>query len=562
MSTLLAWTRNRLCRNPVNVLPSLKNMRLQSKPKSSDIISESSKVASEEMNGKDDGTCEPKEPKGNGDFSNFRISSKTVKKLQERGITHLFPIQAKTYDYVYDGCDIIARAKTGTGKTLSFALPLCEKLREIKQVKDKGRPPMVLTLAPTRELANQILKEFELIKSKKLSTVCVYGGVSYDSQEAAFRNGLDILVGTPGRIFDHMERGNLDLSKLKHVVLDEADRMLEMGFQEKVDEILKNAYTQGKPQTLLFSATVPTWVSKASKKYMGEDKKLVDLVGEEGDQTACGVEHKALRCPYHERAATIADIVQVYSGAHGRAMIFTSTKKEANELALNSVLKQETQVLHGDINQAQREITLSSFREGKIRVLVATDVASRGLDIPEVDLVIQTEPPADIDSYIHRSGRTGRAGRTGVCIVFYKPNQEYLLQAVEKQAGIKFMRIGAPQPSDIIKASAKDATSKIFRNDRNVNGEGVAIYVKDTLPVPKIKQNSNKLELLSPEIKQENGRAFFLVCWYRPPTSGADDAAFENLREALGELGEEGNKIILVGDTNCDFKNTANANAC
>ena len=170
------------------------------------------------------------------------------------------------------------------------------------------------------------------------------------------------------------------------------------------------------------------------------------------------MQHLSIKCPWHARNQVLADIVQVYSGAHGRTMIFTQTKKDANELALNDHLKQDVQVLHGDIAQKQRELSLQSFREGRVRCLVATDVAARGIDIPEVDLVVQCQPPKDVESYIHRSGRTGRAGRKGICICFYKPNEGGQLREVERRAGIKFQQVGAPQPADIIKASARDAT--------------------------------------------------------------------------------------------------------
>ncbi|XP_032229762.2 nucleolar RNA helicase 2 [Nematostella vectensis] len=402
---------------------------------------------------------EPSVAQREGDFSKFRISQKTIDNLEDRGITYLFPIQASTFNYIFDGEDVIGQARTGTGKTLSFALPLVEKLQDGKLSQKRGRAPKVLVMAPTRELAKQVGNEFENLKSN-LEVYCIYGGMPYEPQENAINSGLDVLVGTPGRILDFMRQGTLDLSKLKHVVLDEVDRMLDMGFAESVEEVLAASYAEDredKPQTLLFSATLPPWAVNTAKKYMKKDRKLVDLIGHDKLKTSTSVQHMAIKCHYTSRASTIGDIVQVYCGAHGRTMIFAQTKKEANELALNSVLKQETQVLHGDIPQKQREVTLKSFREGKFRCLVATDVAARGLDIPEIDLVVQCEPPKDVDAYIHRSGRTGRAGREGICIVFYKPQQEGLLQPVERKAGIKFKRIGAPQPVDIIKASAEDA---------------------------------------------------------------------------------------------------------
>ncbi|KAM7429486.1 Nucleolar RNA helicase 2 [Porites harrisoni] len=398
--------------------------------------------------------------KESGDFSKFRLSEETIERLRENKINYLFPIQSETFDYIYDGQDIIGQARTGTGKTLSFALPLVEKLRLGNLSNKPRRPPKVLVLAPTRELAKQVGDQFDLLKSG-LSVHCVYGGVAYGPQAQAIRNGLDVIVGTPGRILDLMVNGTLDLTQLKHVVIDEVDRMLDMGFAQSVEDIIEESYRNGskenKPQTLLFSATLPPWVLRTAKKYMSEDRKIVDLIGDQELKASETIEHLAIKCPYEARASTISDIVQVYCGAHSRTLIFTETKNDANNLALNSILKQDVQVLHGDIPQEQREITLKSFRDGKVRCLVATDVAARGLDIPEVDLVVQSEPPKDLDTYIHRSGRTGRAGRSGISIVFYKPNQEAQLRAVGKRAGISFKYIPPPQPADIVKASASDA---------------------------------------------------------------------------------------------------------
>lgn len=397
--------------------------------------------------------------KDSGDFSKFRLSEETVQKLEGKNINYLFPIQAETFDYIYDGLDLIAQAKTGTGKTLSFVLPLVEKLKLENLTRKRGRAPKVLVLAPTRELAKQVGESFDFLRSD-LSVHCMYGGVSYGPQVAAIKAGLDVIVGTPGRILDHMVNGTLDLSQLKHVVIDEVDRMLDMGFSQSVEDILAESYRSDdteKPQTLLFSATLPPWVQKTAEKYMSEDKKIVDLIGDQELKASETIQHLAIKCPYQARASTIRDVVQVYSGAHSRTLIFTETKNDANSLALSSVLKQDTQVLHGDIPQEQREITLKSFREGRVRCLVATDVAARGLDIPEVDLVVLSEPPKDVDTYIHRAGRTGRAGRSGISVVFHKPDQQGQLRAVERRAGIKFKFIGPPQPADIIKASAADA---------------------------------------------------------------------------------------------------------
>uniref|UniRef100_A0A668SJ85 RNA helicase n=1 Tax=Oreochromis aureus TaxID=47969 RepID=A0A668SJ85_OREAU len=394
-----------------------------------------------------------------GAFSNFRISKVTIDKLKARGVSYLFDIQVKTFNHVYDGEDVIAQARTGTGKTFSFAIPLVEKLQKDSVEMARGRPPKVLVLTPTRELAIQVAKDFKDI-AKRVSIACFYGGSSYNPQIDAIRNGIDILVGTPGRIKDHIQNNKLNLTKVKHVVLDEVDQMLDMGFAEQVEEILGSSYKKDSdtnPQTLLFSATCPPWVYEVAKKYMRPNCKHIDLIGKKTQKAATTVEHLAIACHWSQRAAVIGDVIQVYSGSHGRTIVFCETKKEANELSMNASIKQSTQSLHGDIPQKQREMTLKGFRNGAFEVLVATNVAARGLDIPEVDLVVQCSPPKDVESYIHRSGRTGRAGRTGVCICFYQRKEEDQLRYVENKAGITFRRVGVPTANDIIKSSSKDA---------------------------------------------------------------------------------------------------------
>ncbi|XP_071419203.1 nucleolar RNA helicase 2-like [Pithys albifrons albifrons] len=434
-------------------LPSLNSKASRKSRHSSS--SETSSDSESESEQEQELTAEQKE----GAFSNFSISKETVQLLQARGVTYLFPVQVKTFNPVYSGKDVIAQARTGTGKTFSFAIPLIEKLQGESQERRRGRPPKVLVLCPTRELANQVAKDFKDI-TRKLTVACFYGGTPYNGQIDLMRSGIDILVGTPGRIKDHLQNGKLDLAKVKHVVLDEVDQMLDMGFAEQVEDILRVAYkkdSEDNPQTLLFSATCPHWVYDVAKKYMKSRYEQIDLIGKRTQKAATTVEHLAIECHWSQRAAVIGDVIQVYSGSHGRTIVFCETKKEANELALNASIKQDCQSLHGDIPQKQREITLKGFRNGTFKVLVATNVAARGLDIPEVDLVVQSSPPKDVESYIHRSGRTGRAGRTGICICFYQRKEEYQLRHVEQKAGITFKRVGVPTATDIIKASSKDA---------------------------------------------------------------------------------------------------------
>ena len=272
----------------------------------------------------DDGATETEEQR-EGAFKNFRISPTTVAGMEKRGITHLFPIQAKTFNYVYDSRDILAQARTGSGKTISFALPVVERFRAEGVEQKRGRAPLVLCMAPTRELARQVAEEFRNLSGRDLYTYCIYGGVPYDAQEAAISSGIDILVGTPGRVRDHVERhqagrGGLDLSNLKVVILDEADRMLEQGFSETVEFLLKAAFaakgsTDGEKkdcdlQTVLFSATVPSWVEDVAGRYMKKPKR-VDLIGSATLKTSETVQHKAIRCRWQERAAVLGDIIQV-----------------------------------------------------------------------------------------------------------------------------------------------------------------------------------------------------------------------------------------------------------
>lgn len=277
-----------------------------------------------------------------GAFSNFSISEETIKLLKGRGVTYLFPIQVKTFGPVYEGKDLIAQARTGTGKTFSFAIPLIERLQRNQETIKKSRSPKVLVLAPTRELANQVAKDFKDI-TRKLSVACFYGGTSYQSQINQIRNGIDILVGTPGRIKDHLQSGRLDLSKLRHVVLDEVDQMLDLGFAEQVEDIIHESYktdSEDNPQTLLFSATCPQWVYKVAKKYMKSRYEQVDLVGKMTQKAATTVEHLAIQCHWSQRPAVIGDVLQVYSGSEGRAIIFCETKKNVTEMAMNPHIKQ------------------------------------------------------------------------------------------------------------------------------------------------------------------------------------------------------------------------------
>ncbi|XP_027936540.1 DEAD-box ATP-dependent RNA helicase 7 [Vigna unguiculata] len=393
--------------------------------------------------------------------SKFRISEPLRLKLKEKGIESLFPIQAMTFDLVLDGSDLVGRARTGQGKTLAFVLPILESLingpAKSSRKTGYGRTPSVLVLLPTRELACQVHADFEVYGGAMgLSSCCLYGGAPYNTQEIKLRRGVDIVIGTPGRVKDHIERGNIDLSQLKFRVLDEADEMLRMGFVEDVELILGKVENVNKVQTLLFSATLPDWVKHIAAQFLKPDKKTADLVGNTKMKASTNVRHIVLPCSASARSQLIPDIIRCYSSG-GRTIIFTETKESASQLA---GLLPGARALHGDIQQAQREVTLSGFRSGKFMTLVATNVAARGLDINDVQLIIQCEFPREVESYIHRSGRTGRAGNTGVAVTLYDPKRSNISK-IERESGVKFEHISAPRPDDIAKAVGGEAAEMI-----------------------------------------------------------------------------------------------------
>eukprot|EP00250_Pteridium_aquilinum_P004271 c14494_g1_i1 orf=359-2722(+) len=392
------------------------------------------------------------------DIAKLPISPTLINGLARRGITSLFPIQRAVLEPALRGQDLIARAKTGTGKTLAFGIPILDRVvkENEKRTRGYGRAPLAVVLAPTRELAKQVENEFKE-SAPIVEIVCVYGGVPIDAQIRQIQRGVDVAVGTPGRVIDLLDRGALNLREVQYFILDEADRMLAVGFEEAVEKILQHLPPQ--KQSLLFSATMPDWVKKLAGKYL-RNHIVVDLVGDNDEKLAEGIRLLSIATTVGTKRFMLSDLITVY-GKGSKAIVFTQTKKEADEVSSFLGGKLGCEALHGDISQHQREKTLKSFRDGRLSVLVATDVAARGLDISNVDLVIHYEVANDTETFVHRSGRTGRAGKQGTAILMYMEQQRRTLDALERELGCKFQSIDPPSLEDVIGSSSHQAVTTI-----------------------------------------------------------------------------------------------------
>ncbi len=336
-------------------------------------------------------------------FADLGVPSNLVERLKQRGITEAFPIQEAALPDALAGRDVVGKAATGSGKTLAFGLPLMARLS-----KARPRKPVALILVPTRELAAQVQKEIaQLTDDQGRRVITIYGGTSYNVARKALNFGVDVVVACPGRLEDMLEQGALDLSSVETVVVDEADRMADMGFLPCVRRIV--GATPNNRHVMLFSATMGPDVKSLVREFTN-DAAIHDVVG---DEAPSDVDHYFWRVPRDQRPQITADIVEEYE----RAIVFTRTKHGADRLARQLGERGISAVpLHGDRTQAQRDRALRSVKSGQIRVLVATDVAARGIHIELLPVVIHYDPPAQAIDYLHRSGRTGRAGATGAVI--------------------------------------------------------------------------------------------------------------------------------------------------
>ncbi|HUF83518.1 MAG TPA: DEAD/DEAH box helicase [Acidimicrobiia bacterium] len=357
-------------------------------------------------------------------FAALGVSPDLVAALERDGITDPFPIQALTIADAHAGRDLCGKAQTGSGKTLAFGLPLLERVGQAEP-----RRPRALVLTPTRELANQVktvLAPLGRIRDRHVTAV--YGGVSMEPQIKALRKGTDVVIGTPGRLIDLMERKELSVAAVEVLVLDEADRMADMGFMPQVQKLLHRI--ESDHQTMLFSATLDGAVKRLVDRYM-HDPVFHEV--ESDEPTVEEMEHRFLNVHQMDRVKVAAAITRNVE----RALLFVRTKRGADRLVTQ--LRKEgvrAGAIHGDLRQGAREKALADFSNGKLPVLVATDVAARGLHIDAVDVVIHYDPAEDEKAYLHRSGRTARAGAVGVAVTLMLWNQENFVHLVQKRLGI------------------------------------------------------------------------------------------------------------------------------
>ncbi len=358
-------------------------------------------------------------------FRDLHVDAALCDALETQGITHPFAIQELTLPLALDGNDLIGQARTGTGKTLAFGLPLLQRIDASKPV------TQALVIAPTRELAQQVHEDLKIGSALGITSISVYGGVPYEEQIEALTGGVHVVVGTPGRLLDHLNRGNLDLSNVTQLVLDEADEMLDMGFLPDVERLIEACQGEDR-HTMLFSATMPTAIVKLARRYM--DHPTFTRADHEQKNTAPLVTQHFFQVHRMDKPRILARILQ--SPNRGGVYVFVRTKHMADRLVGDlEALGTPAIPIHGDLRQTAREKNLDRFRSGKATVLVATEVAARGLDVTGVTHVVNYDCPDDEKMYLHRIGRTARAGEAGVAVTFAEFNEADRLNVIRKAVG-------------------------------------------------------------------------------------------------------------------------------
>ena len=375
---------------------------------------------------------------GNG-FAALGLPDKVLAAVKKVGYETPSAIQAQTIPVLMEGNDVVGLAQTGTAKTAAFALPI------LARIDLEDRSPQALVLAPTRELALQVADSFQSFADHlgKISVLPIYGGQAYGIQLSGLRRGAQIIVGTPGRVIDHLEKGSLDISRLRFLVLDEADEMLNMGFQEDVERILED--TPDEKQVALFSATMPNGIRRISKQYLNDPQ---EITVKSETRTNTNITQRFLFTAHRNKLDAITRILEV---TEFEAMIvFVRTRHETEEVAEKLRARGfSAAAINGDIAQAQRERTVDQLKDGRLDILVATDVAARGLDVDRISHVLNYDIPNDTESYVHRIGRTGRAGRTGEAILFVTPRERRMLRSIERATNAPLEEMDLPTVDEV-----------------------------------------------------------------------------------------------------------------
>ncbi len=372
-------------------------------------------------------------------FADLQIHPLVVRAVADVGYESPSAIQAATIPALMAGSDVVGLAQTGTGKTAAFALPILSKIDL------RSTATQALVLAPTRELALQVAEAFSRYGAqlRQLNVLPIYGGSSYGVQLAGLRRGAQVVVGTPGRVIDHLERGTLDLSRVDYLVLDEADEMLSMGFAEDVERILSE--TPEYKQVALFSATMPPGIRKITAQYLHDP---LEVTSETRTATAENISQRYIQVAGPRKMDALTRVLEVEP--FEAMIVFVRTKQATEEVAERLRARGfSAAAINGDIPQAQRERTIAALREGGVDILVATDVAARGLDVERISHVLNYDIPHDTESYVHRIGRTGRAGRSGDAMLFVSPRERHLLKSIEKATRSKLSEAQLPTVEDV-----------------------------------------------------------------------------------------------------------------
>ena len=388
-------------------------------------------------------------------FNELNLSREVLQAIEEMGFVNPSEVQEGTIPEILDGHDLLAQAQTGTGKTASFGIPMIEKIQDNNYETLQG-----LVLVPTRELARQVSEELQKLSKHKtfIRVLAIYGGADMGKQLRELKRGTSIVVGTPGRIMDHMKRKTLDLCHLKFLVLDEADEMFDMGFRDDMKTIIEK--TNDDRQTLFFSATFDNEIKEFSKLYQNNPKKVII---EKKELTAEKIKQHYLELNRNMKTEILNRLILIHKPK--KSIIFCNTKRMVENLEEEIAQKgYKVDSLHGDMRQSSRDNVMKKFRNGTIDVLIATDVAARGLDVSDIDIVFNYDLPQQAEYYVHRIGRTARAGKKGLSFTFVTSRDYPKFREIEKYANIKMEKIDLPTKGDLERESMENLLDRVSKN--------------------------------------------------------------------------------------------------